>query len=122
MDKTYSPQAIEQSHYKVWENHHFFQPRDGGQPYSIMLPPPNVTGSLHMGHGFQHTLMDILIRFKRMQGYKTLWQPGTDHAGISTQLVVERQLELQGLCRSDLSREAFLDHVWQWKETYGREI
>ncbi|HAU2049666.1 TPA: class I tRNA ligase family protein, partial [Legionella pneumophila] len=122
MDKTYSPEAIEKALYKKWESHHYFQPRGEGKRFCIMLPPPNVTGSLHMGHGFQHTIMDALTRYHRMLGDKTLWQPGTDHAGISTQLVVERQLEAQGLSRKDLSREQFLDKVWQWKEESGNTI
>lgn len=122
MDKTYSPEAIEALCYKKWENNHYFQPKGEGKPYCIMLPPPNVTGSLHMGHGFQHTIMDALTRYHRMAGYKTLWQPGTDHAGISTQLVVERQLEAQGLFRKDLSREAFLERIWKWKEESGNTI
>ncbi|HHF7348112.1 TPA: valine--tRNA ligase [Legionella feeleii] len=122
MDKTYSPQAIERACYEKWESHHYFEPRGEGKAYCIMLPPPNVTGSLHMGHGFQHTLMDALIRYKRMQGAKTLWQPGTDHAGISTQLVVERQLDSKGLSRKDMGREEFLGHVWRWKEESGNQI
>lgn len=122
MDKTYSPQAIEQACYEKWESHHYFAPRGDGESYCIMLPPPNVTGSLHMGHGFQHTLMDALTRYHRMQGYKTLWQPGTDHAGISTQLVVERQLENEGLSRKDMTREKFLERIWQWKEESGSTI
>jgi len=122
MDKTYSPEAIEQSCYENWENHHFFKPHGDNKSFCIMLPPPNVTGSLHMGHGFQHTLMDILTRYHRMQGDKTLWQPGTDHAGISTQLVVERQLEAKGLSRKDMTRDEFLDHVWRWKEESGNQI
>ncbi|MHA3125168.1 valine--tRNA ligase [Legionella pneumophila] len=122
MDKTYSPEAIEKALYKKWESHHYFQPRGEGKRFCIMLPPPNVTGSLHMGHGFQHTIMDALTRYHRMLGDKTLWQPGTDHAGISTQLVVERQLEAQGVSRKDLTREQFLDKVWQWKEESGNTI
>lgn len=122
MDKTYSPETIEQAYYKKWENHHYFQPRGEGKRYCIMLPPPNVTGSLHMGHGFQHTIMDALTRYHRMLGDKTLWQPGTDHAGISTQLVVERQLEAQGIARKDLSRGQFLEHVWRWKNESGDTI
>ncbi|TAL66530.1 MAG: valine--tRNA ligase [Legionella sp.] len=122
MDKTYSPEAIEQDCYKKWENLHYFQPRGEGKPYCIMLPPPNVTGSLHMGHGFQHTIMDALTRYHRMLGDKTLWQPGTDHAGISTQLVVERQLEAQGIAKKDLSRDEFLERVWQWKNESGNTI
>jgi valyl-tRNA synthetase len=122
MDKTYSPEAIEQAYYKKWENHHYFQPRGDGKRFCIMLPPPNVTGSLHMGHGFQHTIMDALARYHRMLGDKTLWQPGTDHAGISTQLVVEKQLEAQGISRKDLTREQFLEYVWKWKNESGNTI
>ncbi|MDP1602836.1 MAG: valine--tRNA ligase [Legionella sp.] len=122
MDKTYSPHAIEQTWYEKWESRHLFAPRGDGKSFCIMLPPPNVTGSLHMGHGFQHTLMDILTRYQRMSCAKTLWQPGTDHAGISTQLVVERQLEMEGLSRKDMTREQFLERVWEWKEQSGNEI
>ena len=122
MDKTYSPQAIEQSLYASWEKNNNFEPQGSGQPYCIMLPPPNVTGSLHMGHGFQNTLIDILIRYQRMSEHQTLWQPGTDHAGISTQLVVEAQLEKQGLHRKNMSRDEFLQHVWKWKEQSGSNI
>lgn len=122
MDKTYSPEAIEQSSYKRWEHHNYFQPRGDGKRYCIMLPPPNVTGSLHMGHGFQHTIMDALTRYHRMLGDKTLWQPGTDHAGISTQMVVERQLDAQGISRKDMTREEFLERVWQWKHESGNTI
>jgi valyl-tRNA synthetase len=122
MDKTYSPQTIEANTYQNWENAQYFSPKGQGQPYCIMLPPPNVTGSLHMGHGFQHTIMDILTRYHRMMGDKVLWQPGTDHAGISTQLVVERQLNQQGISRKDLSREAFVDKIWEWKEQSGNMI
>ncbi len=119
MDKTYSPQAIEESTYQRWENHNYFAPIGDAKNFCIMLPPPNVTGSLHMGHGFQHTLIDAVIRYQRMQGNRTLWQPGTDHAGISTQLIVERQLDKQGLSRKDMTREDFVDRVWQWKEKSG---
>lgn len=122
MDKTYSPEAIEQATYKKWENHHYFQPRGDGKRFCIMLPPPNVTGSLHMGHGFQHTIMDALTRYHRMMGDKTLWQPGTDHAGISTQLVVERQLDAKGISRKDLTREQFLEKIWEWKSESGNTI
>ena len=122
MDKTYSPEAIEQTCYKTWENRHYFEPQGEGKPYCIMLPPPNVTGSLHMGHGFQHTLIDATIRYHRMMGERTLWQPGTDHAGISTQLVVEGQLDREGLSLKDMTREEFLDRVWAWKEESGGEI
>ncbi|KTD32051.1 valine--tRNA ligase [Legionella israelensis] len=122
MDKIYSPEAIEEKCYTYWEKHHYFQPQGEGQPFCIMLPPPNVTGSLHMGHGFQQTLMDALTRYHRMQGYDTLWQPGTDHAGISTQLVVERELDKEGLSRKDFTREQFLQRIWQWKEESGNTI
>lgn len=122
MDKTYSPQFIEQRWYKDWESKGYFKPHGQGVPYCIMLPPPNVTGSLHMGHGFQHTLMDALTRYHRMCGQKTLWQPGTDHAGISTQLVVENRLSQQGISRKDLTREAFLTKVWEWKNESGDQI
>ncbi|OGV31777.1 MAG: valine--tRNA ligase [Legionellales bacterium RIFCSPHIGHO2_12_FULL_35_11] len=122
MDKTYSPKAIEEDCYKQWESHHYFEPQGDKDPFCIMLPPPNITGTLHMGHGFQHTLIDALIRYKRMMGHKTLWQPGTDHAGISTQLVVERQLDKKGLSRKDMSRDEFLEIVWKWKEENGSQI
>ncbi|MGC1183064.1 valine--tRNA ligase [Legionella sp.] len=122
MDKVYSPEAIESACYNKWESHHYFQPHGDGKKYCIMLPPPNVTGHLHMGHGFQHSLMDALTRYHRMLGDRTLWQPGTDHAGISTQLVVERKLEACGLSRKNLSREKFLEHVWQWKNESGTTI
>ena len=122
VEKNYSPSDIEKSCYKVWETHRYFEPHGDGKPFCIMLPPPNVTGSLHMGHGFQHTLIDTLIRYQRMMGRRTLWQPGTDHAGIATQLVVEGQLERQGLSRKTMSREQFLDHTWRWKEESGGTI
>ena len=122
MEKTYSPKDIEQSCYETWESNGYFEPSGVGAPYCIMLPPPNVTGSLHMGHGFQHTLIDTMIRYHRMKGDKTLWQPGTDHAGISTQLVVEAQLERAGSSRKELSRDDFVKKVWDWKEESGNEI
>ncbi|MGE0342307.1 MAG: valine--tRNA ligase [Porticoccaceae bacterium] len=122
MDKTYQPGAIEQHWYQLWEQQGHFRPQGTGAPYCIMIPPPNVTGSLHMGHGFQDAIMDALIRFRRMQGRNTLWQVGTDHAGIATQMVVERQLEAEGLSRHDLGRDAFIDRVWQWKAESGGTI
>ena len=122
MDKTYQPHAIETSWYQTWESNNYFAPQGSGEPYTIMIPPPNVTGSLHMGHGFNNAIMDALIRWRRMQGRNTLWQPGTDHAGIATQMVVERQLGAQGISRHDLGREKFLDKVWQWKEESGGNI
>ncbi|SDT49175.1 valyl-tRNA synthetase [Pseudomonas sp. Z003-0.4C(8344-21)] len=122
MDKTYQPHAIETSWYKTWESENYFAPQGAGESYTIMIPPPNVTGSLHMGHGFNNAIMDALIRFRRMQGRDTLWQPGTDHAGIATQMLVERQLEAQGQNRHDLGREKFLEKVWEWKEQSGGNI
>jgi valyl-tRNA synthetase len=122
MDKAYSPAEIESRLYAHWEACGYFAPSGIGPAYSIVIPPPNVTGTLHMGHAFQDTIMDALIRFHRMRGFNTLWQPGTDHAGIATQMVVERQLNAAGQSRLDLSREAFIERVWQWKETSGGMI
>ena len=122
MEKIYDPQAIEDRWYQYWEQHNYFAPSGGEQAYCIQIPPPNVTGTLHMGHAFQHTLMDALIRYRRMCGDNTLWQPGTDHAGIATQMVVERQLLNEGRSRLDLGREAFVERVWQWKEHSGGTI
>ena len=124
MEKTYNPHSIEQRWYQTWEERGYFAPAgDADQPpYCIMIPPPNVTGSLHMGHAFQDTLMDALTRFHRMRGHNTLWQPGTDHAGIATQMVVERQLEAEGKTRHNLGREAFIERVWEWKKTSGGHI
>jgi len=122
MDKVYAPQDIERRIYARWESQGWFAPAGSGEPYCIMIPPPNVTGTLHMGHAFQHTLMDALTRYARMRGRAALWQPGTDHAGIATQMVVERQLNAQGIKRTDLSREAFLERVWEWKRQSGGTI
>ncbi|MBU2878483.1 valine--tRNA ligase [Aliiglaciecola lipolytica] len=122
MDKTFSPQNIEQARYQLWEQKGYFKASGKGDPYCILLPPPNVTGNLHMGHAFQHTIMDSLIRYHRMKGDNTLWQCGTDHAGIATQMVVERQLNAQGKTRHDLGREAFVDKIWDWKEESGGNI
>ncbi|MEX2131888.1 MAG: valine--tRNA ligase [Pseudohongiellaceae bacterium] len=122
MDKTYQPQQLESHWYETWEKQGYFVPAGDGKPYCIVIPPPNVTGSLHMGHGFQQTIMDALIRYHRMLGRKTLWQVGTDHAGIATQMVVEQQLAAQGIKRQDLGREAFVKKVWQWKEESGGNI
>ncbi len=122
MDKVYSPAEIESRIYQRWESLQCFAPSGQGAAYSIVIPPPNVTGTLHMGHAFQDTVMDALIRYHRMRGYNTLWQPGTDHAGIATQMVVERQLNAEGLNRRDLGRDAFIDRVWKWKETSGGVI
>lgn len=115
MEKIYSPQTIEQQWYQRWENAGYFAPKKEGTPYCIMLPPPNVTGTLHMGHGFQVSLMDALIRYRRMCGDSVLWQAGTDHAGIATQMVVERQLLQAGKTRHDLGRDAFVEKTWEWK-------
>ncbi|MSR15128.1 MAG: valine--tRNA ligase [Gammaproteobacteria bacterium] len=122
MAKTYEPHAIERARYAAWEQAGHFKPSAGDARYCIMLPPPNVTGSLHMGHAFQDTLMDALIRYHRMQGHSTLWQCGTDHAGIATQMVVERQLGLKGQSRHDLGREKFIEAVWEWKSESGGTI
>ncbi|MBB2897133.1 valine--tRNA ligase [Pseudomonas sp. AS2.8] len=122
MDKTYQPHAIETSWYQTWERQGHFAPQGSGEPYTIMIPPPNVTGSLHMGHGFNNAIMDALIRFRRMQGRNTLWQPGTDHAGIATQMLVERRIGAEGLSRHDLGREKFLEKVWEWKNESGGNI
>ncbi len=124
MDKTYTPTDIEQRWYQNWEDNGYFTPSGDtdAKPYCIMIPPPNVTGTLHMGHAFQDTIMDALIRYHRMKGDNTLWQPGTDHAGIATQMVVERQLNAEGKDRHDLGREAFIKRVWDWKEESGGQI
>jgi valyl-tRNA synthetase len=122
MEKTFQPANIETRWYEEWESKGYFAPQGGEQAYSIMIPPPNVTGSLHMGHGFQEAIMDALIRYHRMSGYNTLWQVGTDHAGIATQMVVERQLEAQGINRHELGRDKFIEKVWEWKEESGDTI
>jgi valyl-tRNA synthetase len=122
MDKTFSPAAIEAQWYAEWELKNYFAPKDGDGAYCIPIPPPNVTGTLHMGHGFQQAIMDALIRYNRMKGKSTLWQVGTDHAGIATQMLVERQLEAKGASRHDLGREAFIDKVWEWKAESGGTI
>ncbi|HEY6453897.1 MAG TPA: valine--tRNA ligase [Steroidobacteraceae bacterium] len=122
MAKVYAPQDIERRIYERWESNGWFAPRGSGEPYCIVIPPPNVTGTLHMGHAFQHTLMDALTRYQRMRGADALWQSGTDHAGIATQMVVERRLEAQGQQRSQLSRDEFVARVWQWKEESGGTI
>lgn len=128
LSTNYNPVNIEQKWYKIWEQQGHFKPQsnsamsDKQNAFSIALPPPNVTGSLHMGHGFNNTIMDTLTRYHRMMGHNTLWQPGTDHAGIATQMVVERQLGLQGISRHDLGREKFIDKVWAWKEQSGNNI
>ncbi len=124
--KTYDPKQAEQHHYARWEDGGYFAPEINQDPtaaiFSIVIPPPNVTGSLHMGHALQHTMMDVLTRYKRMSGFRTLWLPGMDHASISTQLMVTRQLKKEGLTRHDLGREKFIARAWQWKREYGGQI
>jgi valyl-tRNA synthetase len=124
--KTYDPTEAEQNHYARWEERGYFAPEINKDPsapvFSIVIPPPNVTGSLHMGHALQHTMMDVLTRYKRMSGFRALWLPGMDHAGISTQLMVTRQLKKEGLSRHDLGREKFQERVWLWKQEYGGQI
>ena len=122
--KSFDPHSIEQNWYPVWESRGYFKPswHPGAHPFCIQLPPPNVTGTLHMGHAFQHTLMDVLIRWHRMRGDNTLWQLGTDHAGIATQIVVENQLRTEGKTKHDLGREKFIERVWAWKEASGSTI
>lgn len=122
MDKTFSPADIETRWYEEWEAKNYFAPGAGDESYCIPIPPPNVTGTLHMGHGFQQAIMDALIRYNRMKGRSTLWQVGTDHAGIATQMLVERQLEAEGVSRHDLGRDQFIDKVWAWKEESGGTI
>ncbi|MEM9402917.1 MAG: valine--tRNA ligase [Pseudomonadota bacterium] len=122
MEKSYDPREIEQRIYERWENDKCFAPRGEGEPYCIMIPPPNVTGTLHMGHAFQDTIMDALTRYKRMDGHRALWQPGMDHAGIATQMVVERLLNAEGKSKHDLGREKFVERVWEWKEESGGQI
>ncbi len=124
METTYNPQSIEQTWYKTWEDKGYFAPQTKADAdnYCIMIPPPNVTGTLHMGHAFQDTIMDALTRYHRMKGDNTLWQPGTDHAGIATQMVVERQLAADGKTRHDLGRDKFIEKVWDWKEKSGGAI
>src|SRR6185503_17225703 len=123
LDKSFDPAAVEQRWYARWESAGYFKHLGGKTPaYSIQLPPPNVTGTLHMGHAFQQTLMDALIRYHRMRGFNTNWVVGTDHAGIATQIVVERQLEEQGKSRHELGREKFVERVWQWKQQSGSTI
>ena len=122
LSKTYDPHTIERTLYETWEAQGAFQPAGDGPAFCISIPPPNVTGSLHMGHAFQDTIMDALIRYHRMRGHRTLWQAGTDHAGIATQMVVERQLDQIGKTRHDLGRDAFIERVWKWKQESGGAI
>ncbi|MBC7105933.1 MAG: class I tRNA ligase family protein, partial [Firmicutes bacterium] len=120
----YNPRPVEEKWYRYWEERGYFAPAADPErkAYCIVMPPPNVTGELHMGHALNNTLQDVLIRWRRMQGYGVLWLPGTDHAGIATQARVEEQLAREGLSRHDLGREAFLERTWAWKEQYGHRI
>ncbi|MGB3913244.1 MAG: valine--tRNA ligase [Thermacetogeniaceae bacterium] len=122
--KTYDPHQVEEKWYSYWMRKNYFhtEPEKGGEPFCIVIPPPNVTGNLHLGHALNNTIQDVLIRWRRMQGFNTLWMPGTDHAGIATQARVEEQLAKEGLSKYDLGREKFLERVWAWKEQYGGEI
>ena len=126
LDKFYDAAAVEPRMYEAWEKAGAFRAgagaKPGAKPYAIVIPPPNVTGSLHIGHALNNTLQDILVRHARMQGKDTLWVIGTDHAGIATQMVVERNLESQGIKRTDMPREAFVEHVWEWKAQSGGQI
>ena len=124
LEKTYDPKAVEARWSQVWQQQGYFHasPTHPGQPYCIVIPPPNVTGSLHVGHALNHSIQDILIRWRRMQGRNVLWLPGTDHAGIDTQNVVEKQLMAEGASRESIGRERFIERVWQWKTTYGNTI
>ena len=124
LPKTYDFRGVEEKWYRYWDEKGYFQPKldPGKSRFCIVIPPPNVTGSLHIGHALNNTLQDILARYRRMDGYEVLWLPGTDHAGIATQNVVERELAREGKTRHDLGREAFLERVWQWKERFGNRI
>ena len=122
LDKFFDFLKDEKSLYSQWEQSNCFKPQKGGEPYSIMMPPPNVTGSLHMGHALTFTIQDILIRYHRMKGMEVLWQAGTDHAGIATQMVVERKLSESNLDRRSLGREKFIEKVWEWKKESGGQI
>ena len=124
LPKVYDPREVESSIYQMWEDHKYFHAEkdESKKPFTIVMPPPNVTGQLHMGHAMDATLQDTLIRFKRMQGYNALWIPGVDHAGIATQIKVEEELRKEGLTRYDLGREKFLERVWDWKHRFGNRI
>ncbi len=124
LDKTYNPGEVEPRWSAYWIERRLFQPdlRKDSPSFSIVIPPPNITGSLHIGHALNTTLQDVIVRWRRMQGLKTLWIPGTDHAGIATQNVVERQLAQEGLSREQLGRQAFIDRIWQWRDQSGNTI
>ena len=124
LKKVYEPQEVEDRLYAHWEERGCFKAdnKSEKEPFTVVIPPPNVTGQLHMGHAMDETIQDILIRYKKLRGYETLWLPGTDHAGIATQIKVEEMLRKEGLTRYDLGRDAFLERVWEWKEKYGSTI
>ncbi|MGN1359466.1 MAG: class I tRNA ligase family protein, partial [Kiritimatiellia bacterium] len=124
MDKNYDPKSVEEKWYRFWEENGCFhsEPGEGGEPYSVVIPPPNVTGILHMGHALNETIQDVLVRYRRMQGRNVCWVPGTDHAGIATQNVVEKDLKKEGKRRQDLGREAFIERVWEWRRKFGGTI
>ena len=124
LDKSYEPRTVEDKWYQTWMDAGTFHgdASKGGDPYCVVIPPPNVTGMLHIGHVLNNTVQDILIRWRRMQGRNTVWMPGMDHAGIATQNVVEKALKKEGSSRDDLGRDAFIDRVWEWKEEYGGQI
>ena len=128
LEKTYNPAAIEDRLYQKWLDNKYFHAdaergkREGKKPFTIVMPPPNITGQLHMGHALDNTMQDILIRYKRMQGYEALWQPGTDHAAIATEVKVIDKLKKEGVDKNDLGREGFLKEAWKWKDEYGSRI
>ena len=128
LEKTYNPADIEDRLYQKWLDNKYFHAdaergkREGKKPFTIVMPPPNITGQLHMGHALDNTMQDILIRYKRMQGYNALWQPGTDHAAIATEVKVIEHLKEQGVSKDDLGRDGFLDECWKWREEYGGRI
>ncbi len=124
ISKAFEPAEVELKWYKHWMENNYFRAegKSDKKPFSIVIPPPNVTGMLHMGHALNNTLQDVMTRYRRMQGYNTLWMPGTDHAGIATQNVVEQELAKEGISRHDLGREKFIARVWEWKEKYGGVI
>ncbi len=122
LEDSYEPLSIEQKWQSEWELKNQFKPVESDKQFSIVIPPPNVTGSLHMGHALEHSIIDVIVRIKRLQGFETLWVPGTDHAGIITQLLVENELSEKGLSKEDVGRENFISKVWEWKEKSGENI
>ena len=122
-NSNYNHHTIEKQIYEYWEKNNFFKPKKSKKKYfSMVIPPPNVTGSLHMGHALNNSLQDLLVRFHRMNGYETLWQPGTDHAGIATQAVVEKELSVKGITKNQLGRKNFIEEIWKWKKVSGDKI